>query len=76
MTPQTQRLYNYLLANRTIQPLEAWQKLGIYRLAAVVHLLKQHSAELKFNIATKRIDVKNQFNEKCHVAQYVMEIHE
>jgi len=52
-----------------IQPLEAWKHLGIYRLAAVVHLLREDG----FNIKTEMINVKNQFNEDVKVAQYTLE---
>jgi hypothetical protein len=52
-----------------IDPLEAWTKLGIYRLAAVVHLLRQAGIKIK----TERMEVSNRFNEVCNVANYVLE---
>jgi len=66
---QTERLSLYLEKNKTINPLQAWQHLGIYRLAAVVFVLKNQG----YKITTNKVEVKNQFNESCHVAQYELE---
>lgn len=65
---QKQRLLAYLKQN-PINPLQAWQELGIYRLAAVVHLLREDG----LNIKTEMINVKNQFNEDVKVAKYTLE---
>ena len=67
---QTERLSLYLEKNKTINPLQAWQHLGIYRLAAVVFILKSQG----YKITTNKVKVKNQFNESCHVAQYELEL--
>jgi len=67
-TAQTKRLLDYLTANRSIDPLTAWTGLGIYRLAAVIFLLRQDGHQ----IITKRKDVLNTFNEKCTVAEYIL----
>lgn len=66
---QDERLLEYLQANRAINPLEAWQRLGIYRLAACVHRLRRLGASIR----TDTVAVKNQFNETCRVALYVLE---
>lgn len=66
---QEQRLLGWLYENKSINPLEAWQSLGVYRLAAVVHSLRKHGYDIK----TERMAVKNQFGEACIVAKYVME---
>ena len=63
---QDQRLLNYLEQYGKVNPLEAWKELGIYRLSAAVLRLRK----LGYNIVTNRIDVKNKFNESCHVAEY------
>lgn len=63
---QKERLEQYLLANKTINPLEAWTKLGIYRLSAVVFDLRKEG----HLIVSNRKRVKNQFNEHCYVAEY------
>jgi len=65
---QKQRLLAYLKQN-PINSLQAWQELGIYRLAAVVHLLREDG----LNIKTEMINVKNQFNEDVKVAKYTLE---
>jgi len=66
---QNNRLFLYLVKHGKINPLEAWQHLGIYRLAAVVFVLKNQG----YKITTNKVEVKNQFNESCHVAQYELE---
>lgn len=63
---QEQRLEEYLVAHRAINPLEAWVELGIYRLSAVVHTLKKKG----MHIDTVRIGVFNKFGESCNVAEY------
>ena len=66
---QKQRLLNYLIQHGHIDPLESWQKLGIYRLAAVVLLLRKDG----HSIITETKSVQNQFGEACHVAKYVLD---
>lgn len=65
---QTQkiRLLNHLKQHGTIEPLVALRDLGIYRLAAVIFLLRQDGHEI-----TKEMKkAKNQFGEKCCYAEY------
>lgn len=69
MLTQQARLMEHLELHSQIYPLEAWTKLGIYRLAAVVHLLRQAGIKIK----TERMEVSNRFNEVCNVANYVLE---
>lgn len=69
MLTQQARLTEHLELHSQIDPLEAWTKLGIYRLAAVVHLLRQAGIKIK----TERMEVSNRFNEVCNVANYVLE---
>ena len=65
---QKQRLMEHLHLNKTINPLQAWSSLGIYRLSAQVHILRKEG----WNIETKDLKVNNQFGEKCVVAEYVL----
>lgn len=66
MLSQTERLLKYLKKHKTIQPLEAWTELGIYRLSAQILNLRKEG----FNIITNRIEVKNRRNETFNVAEY------
>jgi len=63
---QKERLLEWLQENGPINPLLAWRRLGIYRLSDTIFRLRKDG----WDIATKTIDVKNQFDEKCHVAEY------
>jgi len=65
---QTERLYDYLIENKAINPLEAWLKLGIYRLSARIHDVS------KYHVINKEmVEVENQFGEKIKVAEYYLE---
>ena len=66
---QTTRLLGYLLVSGSIHPLDAWAKLGIYRLSAVIFELRKQGWDIK----TNTIKVINQFGETCKVANYEME---
>lgn len=68
---QLKRLYDYLFVYGHINPLVAWQQLGIYRLSDVIFRLKKKPYFMK--IRTDRIEVYNRFNEPCCVANYVVE---
>ena len=63
---QMDRVLAHLKAKGTIQPLEAWRDLGIYRLSAVIFDLRQEGHKIE----TKRIEVVNRFGEIALVAQY------
>lgn len=67
---QSNRLLDYLKTNGTINPLESWQQLGIYRLSDTVFRLRKQG----YLIRTDLVEVKNQFNEVCRVANYVFEV--
>ena len=66
---QKDRLLNYLKQYQNINPMESWQQLGIYRLSAVILLLRREG----YNICTDMVEVLNRFNEVCRVARYVLE---
>jgi len=67
MKSQTQRLEEYLKVLGNINPLQAWNDLGIYRLSARINDLRK-----TMNIETQTIEVENQFGEKCRVANYIL----
>ena len=67
---QSTRLLEHLKTHGTINPLEAWQQLGIYRLSATIFILRG----LGHLIKTDFVEVKNQFGETCRVAKYVLEL--
>jgi len=67
---QSNRLLDYLKLHGTINPLESWQQLGIYRLSDTVFRLRKQG----YLIRTDLVEVKNQFNEVCRVANYVFEV--
>ena len=49
-------------------PLEAWRKLGIYRLSARVFDLREAGEDIKGEF----VEVRNQFGEPCRVKSYRM----
>lgn len=69
MATQTERLVEYLEKNGNIDPLTAWQELGIYRLGARIFDAKALGHKIKSG--TKK--VKNRFGEDCRVALYSLE---
>lgn len=67
---QVDRLRAYLLTGRSINPLEAWKTLGIYRLSARVFELREQGEK----VVGEFIEVHNHFGEKCFVKAYRMEV--
>ena len=67
MKTQNERLAEYLEQNESINPMQAWIELGIYRLSARCHDLRH---KFGMNIKTSTVTVENQFGEDCHVAEY------
>ena len=63
---QPARLLAFLMSGQHINPLEAWQKLGIYKSARPVFDLRA----LGWPVRTNHINVGNRFGEVCHVAEY------
>jgi len=66
MQTQNDRLLNYLERNGDINPMQAWQELGIYRLGARIFDLKESGVKID-KTTTK---VCNRFGEACRVAKY------
>ena len=65
---QTERLRKHLESGNSINPLQAWKELGIYRLSARVFDLRNSGLE----VAGEFTEVENQFGEKCRVKTYSM----
>ena len=67
---QVERLLDYLKVNKVINPLTAWTELGIYRLSAVIFLLRKDGYEIETNL----VEVRNKFNEPVMFAEYKLEL--
>lgn len=68
---QKERIRTYLEAGGSLNPLEAWTILGIYRLAPRIHEIRNDLKGTKFKIETRDIMVENKFGEKVGpVAEY------
>lgn len=66
---QNERLLNHLQNNGSINPMQAWQELGIYRLAARVKNLRDDG----YHVVGSKVEVPNRFGEVCRVAEYKIE---
>jgi hypothetical protein len=66
---QKQRLLCYLKEHKTINPLQAWLILGVYRLSDAIYKLSKDG----HTILTQDLTVKNHFNEPCIVAEYSLQ---
>lgn len=64
--PQCKRLLRYLEQHGTINPLESWNRIGIYRLSARIADLH----EAGWVTEQELIKVPNRFGETCRVARY------
>jgi len=62
---QNKRLLAYLKKEESIDPLQAWEKLGIYRLSARIFDLRKTK-----QITTTKKEVSNMFGETIKVAEY------
>ena len=66
---QNTDVLNHLKKHKEISPMEAFEKFGITRLAAVVHELR-HSG---YNIETVMVESRTRYNRTCKYALYVLE---
>lgn len=66
---QTERLLTYLKEHPSIDPMTAWERLGIYRLGARVFDLRKEGHP----ISRDMVEVANRFGEPCRVARYRLE---
>ena len=62
---QKKRLLEYLQAHETIEPLDAWTRLSIYRLSDVVMKLRG-----AYDIRTERVYFKNKYGEEGWYGRY------
>jgi len=62
---QNKRLLAYLKKEESVDPLQAWEKLGIYRLSARIFDLRKTK-----QITTTKKEVSNMFGETIKVAEY------
>jgi hypothetical protein len=69
---RTERVIKYLQENGSIEPIQAWKDLGIYRLSACILELRKSGC----NIITKRKNSLNRFGESCKFACYVLKPNE
>ena len=65
---QNKRLITYLEQGQKINPLKAWNELGIYRLASRVCDLRKQGTEIK----DEWLDVPNRYGEFVKVKQYYL----
>lgn len=65
---QHTRILRYLKEFGSITPLEAFTDLGITKLATRISEMRR----LGIRILGKRIEVKNRFEETCHVNRYTL----
>ena len=65
-TTQCERVRVYLETHDSINPLQAWTELGIYRLGARIFDLKKQG----MGIFATRETVENRYGEKCNVGCY------
>ena len=63
---QCNRLLAYLRRGHSITPLQSWQELGIYRLAARIHDLRKDGHPIQ----DKAVKVPSRFGTTATVAQY------
>ena len=66
---QNTRLLAYLKEHKSIDPLRAWEILGIYRLASRVNDLRKLGESIK----TSPLKVHNRLGEEIRVALYTYE---
>lgn len=69
MSAQANRVLTYLRSNKEITPMDAWQRLGITRLAARVHELRRDGV----GIAKKNRTTTNRWGERCTFAVYSLD---
>lgn len=71
LTPQQQRVLNFLKKNGSINPLQSLMELSVYRLSDVIFKLRtDHNIKIK----TKMTTSLNRYKEKCTYATYVLEV--
>ena len=65
---QNKRLLTYLEQGERVNPLSAWNSLGIYRLSSRIFDLRKQGIEIK----DEWLDVSNRYGEFVKVKQYYL----
>ena len=68
MTTQCDRIVDYMRQHGSITQLEAYNELGVFRLASRINDLRRHG----YNIVSKSEEVKNRSGEKCKISRYIL----
>lgn len=63
---QRQRVLDYMREHGCINPLESWQQIGVYRLAARINELHKSGV----GIVREWVEVPNRYGETCRVRMY------
>ena len=63
---QKVRVQMWLDSHESLNPLEAWHELGVYRLAAIIHELREDGVPIQTDLKP----VQNRYGEDCKVAFY------
>jgi len=66
---QQDRVLNWLQDGKHLNRLQSWSILGVYRLSAVILILKKKGHIIRNDWMT----ANNQFGEKCRFANYKLE---
>lgn len=76
ITGQKRRVLEWLQSGKTITPLDSWANIGVYRLAAIIHLLR-NDKKRRWNIVTHLKMATNRFGEPCGpFAEYELKVKE
>lgn len=67
---QNERLLEHLKHFGSVEPMQAWTQLGIYRLASRICELRQDGHPIK----KKMVSMTNRWGEKVRFARYTMEM--
>ena len=66
---QADRVIRYMMEFGSISQLEAFNELGVFRLASRISDLKKRG----YPIASKTETVKNRYGEKCYIKRYSLQ---
>jgi len=65
---QCERILNYLERGHSVTPLQSWRELGVYRLSARIHDLRNAGHD----ILSETVTVTNAYGESCKVSRYYL----
>ena len=64
----TKEILNYLKNNEYLTSMQAWEKWGVTRLAAIIHNLRRAG----YDIETVNVETTTRFGETTHYARYIL----